>query len=66
MMDFISHLPHTFRSSYGICVNVDRLTKSTHFIPIQMSLSAKRLARINVSDIVHLHGVPVSTISYSG
>ena len=43
-MDFISDLTHTFYGHDGIQVVVDCLTKSAHFIPIQMTFSAKGLA----------------------
>ena len=38
-MDFIYKLPHTQNSFDGIWVIVDRLTKSTHFIPVREKYS---------------------------
>ncbi|KAJ9539371.1 hypothetical protein OSB04_032104 [Centaurea solstitialis] len=38
-------------------------TKSAHFLPIQESSSADKLADIFVREIVRLHGVPVSIVS---
>ncbi|KAL8106071.1 hypothetical protein AgCh_029755 [Apium graveolens] len=35
-MDFVTHLPRTFRKNDVIWVVVDRLTKSAHFLPISM------------------------------
>ena len=42
---------------------VDKLTKSTHFIPVRMNYSMDRLAELYVEDIVRLHGVPLSIVS---
>ncbi|KAG8488304.1 hypothetical protein CXB51_016322 [Gossypium anomalum] len=41
----------------------DRLTKSSHFIPVQTDYSLQKLAKLYISEIVRLHGVPVSIIS---
>ena len=61
-MDFIVRLPRNSRGVDNICVIVDQLTKSTHFLPIHTTFSAKRLARIYIREVVRLHGVPVSII----
>ncbi|GJX87763.1 putative reverse transcriptase domain-containing protein [Tanacetum coccineum] len=42
---------------------VDRLTKSAHFLAIREDYSTERLAKIYVDEIVARHGVPVSIIS---
>ncbi|KAG8480886.1 hypothetical protein CXB51_025570 [Gossypium anomalum] len=44
-------------------VVVDRLTKSAHFIPIQSDYSLDKPAELYISDIVRLHGVPLSIVS---
>ena len=44
-------------------VIIDRLTKTAHFLPIKKTYSTDRLARLYVSRIVCLHGVPVSIVS---
>ncbi|KAJ9546700.1 hypothetical protein OSB04_019243 [Centaurea solstitialis] len=62
-MDLITKLPKTPRGFDAIWVIVDRLTKSAHFLPIQESSSADKLADIFVREIVRLHGVPVSIVS---
>ena len=41
---------------------VDRLTKSTHFIPVRIDYSMDRLAELYVDEIVRLHGVPLSIV----
>lgn len=65
-MDFVAGLPRTSRGFDSIWVIVDRLTKSAHFLPVQSSFSAERLARIYIREVVRLHGVPVSIISDRG
>ena len=62
-MDFMTGLPHTTGGFDSIWVIVDRLTKSAHFLPVKKTYSTDRLARLYVSRIVCLHGVPVSIVS---
>ena len=42
---------------------VDRLTKSTHFLPVNVEDSLEKLVELYVDEIVRLHGVPVSIVS---
>ena len=44
-------------------VIVDRLTKSAHFLPVNVEDSLEKLAKLYVDEIVRLHGVPVSIVS---
>ena len=46
---------------YGVIV--DRLTKSTHFLPIKETYPLEKLAQLYVDEIVARHGVPLSIIS---
>ena len=62
-MDFVSGLPRTSSGYDAIWVIIDRLTKTAHFLPIKKTYSADRLARLYISRIVCLHGVPVSIVS---
>ncbi|KAA0060217.1 ty3-gypsy retrotransposon protein [Cucumis melo var. makuwa] len=62
-MDFITGLPRTLRGFTVIWVVVDRLTKSTHFIPGKSTYTASKWAQLYMSEIVRLHGVPVSIVS---
>lgn len=39
----------------SICVIIDRLTKSTHFIPNNL----EKLAKTYIQEIVWLHGIPI-------
>ncbi|WMV32392.1 hypothetical protein MTR67_025777 [Solanum verrucosum] len=62
-MDFVVGLLGKYDS---IWVVVDRLTKSSHFIPGRTYYSIQRLAKVYVKEIVRLHGVPLSIISDHG
>ncbi|KAL0554337.1 hypothetical protein IC582_008256 [Cucumis melo] len=62
-MDFITGLPRTLRSFTVIWVVVDRLTKSARFISGKSTYIASKWAQLYMSEIVRLHGVPVSIVS---
>ncbi|KAL0549074.1 hypothetical protein IC582_013554 [Cucumis melo] len=62
-MDFITGLPRTLRGFTVIWVVVDKLTKSTHFVPGKSTYTASKWAQLYMSEIVRLHGVPVSIVS---
>jgi len=62
-MDFVTHLPRTFRGHDTIWVIVDRLTKSAHFLAMNLRMSMAKLAQLYVKEIVRLHGVPSSIVS---
>ncbi|GKD57020.1 DNA/RNA polymerases superfamily protein, partial [Tanacetum coccineum] len=62
-MDFVTKLPRTTKKHDAICVIVDRLTKSAHFIPIREGMPVHKLAKIYVNEIVARHGVPISIVS---
>jgi hypothetical protein len=63
-MDFVVGLPHTPRGKDAIWVVVDRLTKSAHFIPIKTTNSAEELVPLYMKEVLRLHGVPKSIVSY--
>ena len=65
-MDFVVGLPKKMGKYDYIWVIVDRLTKSTHFIPVKVTYNAEKLARLYISEIVRLHGIPLSIISDRG
>ena len=46
-----------------VWVIVDRLTKSTHFLPMWMTFTLKEFCRLYIREIVLLHRVPVSIVS---
>ena len=63
-MDFVTHLPWTPRRHDAVWVIVDRLTKSAHFLVVQMTFTLDEFCRLYIREIVGLHGVPVSIVSY--
>ena len=62
-MDFVTHLPRTVRGHDAIWVVVDRLTKSAHFLAVNLRMSMAKLAQLYSKEIVRLHGVPSSIVS---
>ncbi|KAL0553926.1 hypothetical protein IC582_007830 [Cucumis melo] len=62
-MDFITGLPKTQKGYTVIWVVVDRLTKSAHFVPGKSTYTASKWGQLYMTEIVRLHGVPVSIIS---
>lgn len=62
-MDFVSGFPQGRKGNDVIWVIVDRLTKSTLFLPIKMTDSVDKLAKIYINKMVRLHGIPVSIVS---
>ena len=62
-MDFVSDLTLMQKKHDSVWVIVDRLTNSTHFIPIRIDYSMDRLAELYVDEIIRMHGVPLSIMS---
>ena len=62
-MDFVTGLPRTQKQHDAIWVIVDRLTKSAHFLPVNVEDSLEKLAQLYVHEILRLHGVLVSIVS---
>jgi hypothetical protein len=65
-MDFIVGLPNTSLRHDSIWVIVDRLTKTSHFLPVHTTYNAKKYAEIYLNQIVRLHGIPKTIISDRG
>ena len=62
-MDFVVGLPMIGRKHDSVWIMVDRLTKSTHFLPGRTDYSLDKLAELYIKEIVRLHGIPISIIS---
>nr|GFD37443.1 hypothetical protein [Tanacetum cinerariifolium] len=60
--DFVTGLPQTQRRHDAIWVVVDRLTKSTYFLPIRKDYPVSRLVEIFQQEIVRLHGTPSAIV----
>ncbi|TYK19165.1 ty3-gypsy retrotransposon protein [Cucumis melo var. makuwa] len=61
-MDFITGLSRTLKGYTVIWVVVDRLTKSVHFVPGKSTYTASKWGQLYMTEIVRLHGVPVSIV----
>lgn len=55
-MDFVTGLPRSLYKFDSIWVIVDKMTKSTHFLPVRTNYSVKDYAKIFIEEIVKLHG----------
>ncbi|GAB2273107.1 hypothetical protein Dimus_039012 [Dionaea muscipula] len=62
-MDFVTGLLVTRNGHDAVWVIVDRLMKSTYFLPINVTFSLERLARLYMREIVCFHGAPLSMVS---
>nr|GEU35650.1 hypothetical protein [Tanacetum cinerariifolium] len=62
-MDFVTKLSRNSSGHDTIWVIIDRLTKSTHFLPMREDYKMDRLARLYLNEIVARHVVPISIIS---
>ena len=65
-MDFIVGLPLTTRRQDSIFVVFDTLMKSAHFIHVRTMYQAPDIARVFISEIVRLDGMPKRIISDRG
>ncbi|GJU36232.1 putative reverse transcriptase domain-containing protein [Tanacetum coccineum] len=57
-MDFVTKLPKTSTGQDIIWVIVDRLTKSSHFLPMKETDSMEKLTRQYLKEVVSRHEVP--------
>ena len=48
MMDFVIHLPRTSRKHDAVWLIVDRLTKSAHFLVVQMTFTLEEFYRLYI------------------
>ena len=62
-MDLVIGLPRTPSGYDAAWIIFDRLTKSTHILPIRISWSLYKLVEVYVKEILRLHGILTSIIS---
>jgi hypothetical protein len=65
-MDFIAGLPITQKGNDSIWVIMDRLTKSSHFLPVKTIYQPPKYAYIYITEIFRLHGIPKTIVSDCG
>jgi hypothetical protein len=61
-MDFITRFPRKRKKHDLIMVVVDKLTKSTHFIPLKNTHKAAYVANIFLKEVARLHGIPKTIV----
>ena len=62
-MDFVTHFPRAQQRHDAVWVIVDRFTKSTNFLVVQMTFTLEEFCRLYIREIFRLHGVPVFIVS---
>ncbi|GJP47701.1 hypothetical protein CLOM_g6873 [Closterium sp. NIES-68] len=62
-MDFVTSLPAGPSGNDAILVVVDRLTKMAHFAACKTTITAEQTAKLFLTNIVRLHGIPSAIIS---
>ena len=65
-MKFITCFPRSHKYHDSICVIVDRMTKSSHFLSVKTTYLAEDYGKLYLQQVVRLHVVPISIIPYSG
>lgn len=60
--DFVVRLHMTKKTNDDIWMAVGRLTKRAHFIPVRMAMSMQQLVKLYITNIVRLHGTPISIV----
>ena len=65
-IDLITGLPRTRRQHDSMWFIVDRMTKSSCFLAVKTTYSVDDYAKFYHTEIVKLHGVPLSIISDRG
>jgi hypothetical protein len=62
-MDFITKLPKTHKQHDSIMVMVDKLSKSAHFVPVQLTHKEAHIADVYMKEISRLHGISKTIVS---
>ena len=62
-MDFVLGLPQTQKGNDIVWIIIDRLTKSTHFLLVNMKYSLGKLVKLYLGEIVRLYRVSMSIVS---
>ena len=65
-MNSITGLLQTRMHHDSIWLIVDRMTKSTLFLPVNMPIRQRINAKLYIQEVVRLHVVPIPIIAYKG
>ena len=63
-MDFIVGVSRSRKLHDSIWINVHRMTKSTHFIPVKSTYRAEDYTKLYIDEIVRCHRIPLSITSH--
>jgi hypothetical protein len=61
-MDFITKLPRTTKQHDSIMVVVEKFTKVSHFIPVNLMHKEIDIADIYMREIARIHGLPKTIV----
>ena len=61
-MNFIMGIPKSKKKNYSIFVVVDKLSKATHFIPVNSTYKEVHIVDIFLKEIFRLHEIPKEII----
>jgi hypothetical protein len=64
-MDFITKLTRSSKQHDSIMVVVDKITQTTHFIPVKSTHKETNISEIYMREVGKLHGVPKIIVSDS-
>ncbi|GJP67796.1 hypothetical protein CLOP_g24567 [Closterium sp. NIES-67] len=62
-IDFVTGLPAGASGNGALLVVVDRLMKMAHFAPCRTTITAEETAKLFISTVVRMHGLPLAIIS---
>ena len=65
-MNIAVGLPRTRKLHHSIWVSVDRMTKSTHYIPVKSTYRAEDYSKLYTDERVRCHGILLSIIPDKG
>jgi hypothetical protein len=62
-IDFITGFPRASKLHDSIMVVVDKITKSSHFIPLKTTHKVADVANIFIKEVARLYGIPKMIVS---
>jgi hypothetical protein len=62
-IDFITNFPRTKKKHDSIMVELDKLTKDSHFVLVKINHTTSNILDIYMREIPRLHGIPKAIVS---